>query len=227
MVVRCEAMNIASSPFAKPTESHAAFMRGAAAMTLMAKAVAKLDYPDKLGLVDNRPMLFAGNHRSLFDMVATMGIFDKFGLSCRIMLRGDLMEKGPGAAFLKSIGCIPTSKALREAAEAEAIRSLKRGELVAMMPEGRLIPRDQWVDGVGPARPGIARIARESGAVIIPVAFSGTEDVWPRGKPPRPRIPRWPVRLAVGTPFELTGSSDPEDAAQVMAAISSLLPKGG
>ncbi len=193
-------------------------------MTLIAKAVAKLDFPDTLGLVENRPMLFAGNHRSLFDMVATLAIFDRFGLSCRIMLRGDLMQKGPGAAFLHSIGCIPTSKEHRAEAEAEAIASLRRGELVAMMPEGRLIPPDQWVDGVGPPRPGVARIAREAGAVIVPVAFSGTEVLWPRGRPPQPRLPRPTVRLRVGPPLELSGEDDPTDAAVVMAAIAKLLP---
>ena len=139
-------MTTLSSAFAKPIEKHDAFMRGSTALTLIAKAVAKLDFPDTLGLVENRPMLFAGNHRSLFDMVATLAIFNKFGLSCRIMLRGDYMVKGPGAAFLHSIGCIPTSRDQREAAEAEAIASLGRGELVALMPEGRLIPPDQWVE---------------------------------------------------------------------------------
>ncbi len=217
-------MTSLKSPYAQPIEKHAAFMRGAKVMSLMARSVAKLDFPDGLGLVSNRPMLFAGNHRSLFDMVATMAIFDKFGVSCRIMLRGDLMEKGPGAAFLHSIGCIPTSKAHREVAEAEAIASLLRGELVAMMPEGRLIPPDQWVNGVGPGRPGVARIARETGAVILPVAFSGTEVLWPRGRLPRPRIPRQPVRLRIGPPLELSGDDDSADAVRVMAAISAILP---
>ncbi|MEZ5375592.1 MAG: lysophospholipid acyltransferase family protein [Acidimicrobiales bacterium] len=217
-------MTIPSSAFTRPIDKHDAFMRGAKAMALIAKAAARLDLPETLGLVENRPMLFAGNHRSLFDMVATMAIFDKFGLSCRIMLRGDLMEKGPGAAFLHAIGCIPTSKAHREEAEADAIASLRSGQLVAMMPEGRLVPPDQWVDGVGHARPGVARIAREAGAVVIPVAFSGTEVLWPRGRMPQPRIPRPPVRLRVGPAIELSGDDDPADAARVMAAIAKLLP---
>lgn len=220
----CEAMPVPASPYANPIDAHAAFMRGAKVTTMMANSVAKLDFPDRLGLVSNRPMLFAGNHRSLFDMVATLAIFDKFGISCRIMLRGDLMEKGPGAAFLHAIGCIPTSKSQREEAEATAIATLNAGQLVAMMPEGRLIPPADWVNGVGPARPGVARIARETGAVIIPVAFSGTETLWPRGRPPRPRLPRPAVRLGVGPPLELSGEDDSADADQVMAAIAALLP---
>lgn len=213
-----------ASPYAKPIDAHTTFMRGAKATALVAHSVAKLDFPDRLGLVANRPMLFAGNHRSLFDMIATLAIFDKFGVSCRIMLRGDLMEKGPGAAFLHAIGCIPTSKAHREEAEATAIATLNAGQLVAMMPEGRLIPPEDWVNGVGPPRPGVARIARETGAVILPVAFSGTEVLWPRGRPPRPRIPRPVVRLRIGPALELSGTDDSADAAQVMAAISALLP---
>ncbi len=211
------------SSYPQPTPQHDEFLQGAKILGALARTVARLDLPDTLGLVSNRPMLFAGNHRSLFDMVATLAIFDKFGLSCRIMLRGDLMEKGPGAAFLHRIGCIPTSKHHREEAEATAIAALLRGELVAMMPEGRLIPPDQWVDGVGAPRPGVSRIARETGAVIIPVAFSGTEVLWPRGRPPRPRIPRPEVRLRIGPPLELHGDDHPANAALVMAAIASLL----
>ncbi len=217
--------SVRPASYPQPTPQHAEFLQGARAFGLVARSVARLELPDTLGLVSNRPMLFAGNHRSLFDMVATLAIFDKFGLSCRIMLRGDLMEKGPGAAFLHRIGCIPTSKHHREEAEATAIEALLRGELVAMMPEGRLIPPAQWVDGVGPPRPGVSRIAQETGAVIVPVAFSGTEVLWPRGGMPRPRIPRPVVRLRVGSPFELDGDDHPANAARVMAAISSLLPQ--
>ena len=50
------------------------------------------------------------------------------------------------------------------------------------------------------ARPGIGRLALESGAPIVPVALSGTEGVFPKGR----KLPRFPkIRVVVGDPFRL------------------------
>ena len=50
------------------------------------------------------------------------------------------------------------------------------------MPEGRLVPPDESPGGVGQGRPGISRIARATGAKIVPVAIEGSEIVWPLGR---------------------------------------------
>lgn len=189
----------------------------------LARLGAKIHLPDVLTLPSNRPVLMAGNHRSLLDLAVTMAVFSKFGVSSRIMVREDLVDHGPGGAYLRSIGCIATSKERRAEAEAEAIEALRAGYMVSMMPEGKLVKQDDWVDGVGPGRQGVSRIATAVDAVVVPVGFSNTEKVWPRGRPPRVRIPRPDVHLRIGPAIELDSTDHQVNADKVMAAIAALI----
>lgn len=207
----------------QPTQQHQNFLRAGKALTTIAKSIAIVDLPEKLTFPPNRPIILAGNHRSFFDFPAAMAIFTKFGLSCRIFIRADVMEKGPGAAFFNGVGAIPASKELRERSEAMAIEALEAGELVCLMPEGKLVKPADWVNGVGPARPGVSRVARATGAVVIPVAFAGAEKVWPRGSAPKVQFPRPRVTLRLGDPIDFETDDHEANAAEVMAGIASVL----
>lgn len=206
-----------------PIEQHDWFLRSGKVMTALGRIGANFDFPDSFPMPTDRPVIMAGNHRSLLDLVAAMGIFSRFGLSSRIMVNEAYMRKGPGAKFLRSIGCIATSRDRRDEAEAEAVEALRAGHIVSIMPEGKLIKPEDWVDGVGSGRPGISRIARAADALIVPVGMSNTEAVWPRGKLPRVRVPRPVVTLRVGPAFELTSDDDLVNAEAVMDAIRKLL----
>ena len=131
-----------------PIEQHKWFVRSGRMMGNAARLGAKIHLPDKLRLPTNRPVVLAGNHRSLLDLAITMAIFAKFGVSSRIMVREDLVQSGPGGAYLRSIGCIATSRDRREDSEAEAIAALRAGYMVSMMPEGRLVEPDEVADTV-------------------------------------------------------------------------------
>ncbi len=206
-----------------PIEQHHWFIRSGKVMGNIARLGAKIHLPDTLRLPTNRPVIMAGNHRSLLDLAVTMAIFSKFGVSSRIMVREDLVNNGPGGSYLRSIGCIPTSKERRDESEAEAIAALKAGYMVSLMPEGRLVRPEDWVDGVGPGRQGVSRIGTAVDAVVVPVGFSSTEKVWPRARPPRIQIPRPDVHLRVGPAIELDSTDHQVNADKVMKAISDLI----
>lgn len=189
----------------------------------VARIGAKIHLPDVLTMPQNRPVIMAGNHRSLLDLAVTMAIFSKFGISSKIMVREDLVNSGPGGAYLRSIGCIATSRDRREESEAEAIAALRAGHMVSMMPEGRLVKPEDWVGGVGPGRHGVSRIALAVDAVVVPVGFSNTERVWPRNRAPRVHFPRPDVHLRVGPAIELDSTDHQVNADKVMAAISALI----
>ncbi len=206
-----------------PIDQHDWFVRSGAVMGNLARLGAKVHLPEVLTLPTNRPVIMAGNHRSLLDLAVTMAIFSKFGVSSRIMVREDLVNHGIGGKYLRSIGCIATSKDRRDESEAEAIAALKAGHMVSLMPEGRLVSPEDWVDGVGPGRQGVSRIALAANAVVVPVGFSSTEKVWPRSRPPRLRFPRPDVYLRVGPAFELDSTDHQVNADKVMKAISDLI----
>ena len=120
----------------------------------------------------------------------------------------------------------PDRKAIRAALE-----GLAEGRIVALAPEGR-----QEVDGgLEEGTEGAAFLAMKSGAVIVPVAMTGTENqnIYERKWWRRAR-----VTLSVGKPFFLQDQADREapkqlrgqkmmrdGTRQIMEALASLLPE--
>lgn len=207
-----------------PTPHHRQFVRAGRWCTALAAPLAKLDLPDTLRVPTTRPVLFAGNHRSFFDVVATLAIFAKFDVSSRILIRADLVDSGISGTLLRRLGSISTSSEKRQIAEDEAVTALEQGLSVSMMPEGRLVKRDEWSEnGVGSARPGLSRIARRAGASVVPVAFVGTDQVWPRGSAPRIQRRRPTVTIRLGEPMEMLGDDDQANTDAFMAHLGSLV----
>lgn len=206
------------------TDHHSQFVSTGRWCARLSAPFAELDLPDRLSVPTTRPLLFAGNHRSFFDVVATLAIFARFDISSRILIRSDLVDSGISGSLLRRLGSISTSSARRQSAEDEAVSALGKGEIVSMMPEGRLVSRDEWqASGVGSARPGLSRIARRAGASVVPVAFVGTDRVWPRGGPPRVQRPRPRVTVRIGEPLELFGSDDQANTDEFMAHLGDLV----
>ncbi len=208
----------------KPTEHHDQFLAAGRWSERLIKPMARLDVPDSIRLLRDRPILFAGNHRSLFDVFATLAVLGRFQVSSRILIRADLVDSGATGVVLRRLGSIATSRTNRQEAEDSAVEALQSGQTVSLMPEGRLVaPTERAAMGVGPGRPGLSRIARRSGAAVIPVAFVGTDRVWPRGGFPRLGIPRPEVKIRFGDPVELTGDDDQANVDAFMAELGRLL----
>ncbi len=204
----------------KPTAYHRDFVRTGRWCTRLASSVAKLDLPDTLRVPTRRPILFAGNHRSFFDVIATLAIFAKFDVSSRLLIRADMVDNRIPGTLLRNIGSIATSSAKRQSAEDQAVEALAAGQTVSIMPEGRLVPEKERRElGVGPARPGLSRIARRSGASVVPVAFVGTDVVWPRGRPPKLHLSRPTVTIRLGEPVEMTGDDHQANTDEFMAHL--------
>lgn len=208
----------------KPTDHHDRFLAAGRWSERLIKPMARLDVPDSIRLLRDRPILFAGNHRSLFDVFATLAVLGRFEVSSRILIRADLVDSGATGVLLRRLGSIATSRTNRQEAEDSAVEALQSGQTVSLMPEGRLVaPAERSVMGVGPGRPGLSRIARRSGAAVIPVAFVGTDRVWPRGGLPRLGLPRPEVKIRFGDPVELTGDDDQANVDAFMAELGRLL----
>jgi 1-acyl-sn-glycerol-3-phosphate acyltransferase len=125
--------------------------------------------------------------------------------------------------FLTGAGVIPVATGERDGARSAvtaAVQAVHSGRLIGIFPEGTRSPDGRLHRG----KTGVARMALQSGAPVIPAGITGTDRAFPRGaRLPRPHS----VRIAFGPPIRFDmPDNEVKDAAlnravtdQVMAAI--------
>ncbi|HEY1520117.1 MAG TPA: lysophospholipid acyltransferase family protein [Solirubrobacteraceae bacterium] len=141
--------------------------------------------------VPNGPVILAPNHGSFMDHFFT-GAFIRRRV--QFMGKSQLFKGVPGWIFSHG-GVFPVRRGNQdEEAFVTASTILRRGGAVVMYCEGGRSRSGQIADQ---ARPGIGRIALESGAPVVPVAILGSHQVrnWKRLKFPK-------VTVQYGAPFQ-------------------------
>lgn len=174
------------------------------------------------------PGIVVANHRSYFDTVAVALTVAPSGRPLRFLGKKEVFDAPVVGALARSMGGIRVERGTGSDEPLKlAARALEAGELVAMMPQGT-IPRGRaFFEPELQGRWGAARLARMTGAPLVPLGLWGTERVWPRSaklpnvlnltNPPR-------LRLRVGPPVELSYADTRADTETIMAAIMDLLP---
>jgi 1-acyl-sn-glycerol-3-phosphate acyltransferase len=128
------------------------------------------------------PAILASNHLSFID-----SLFIPLLVKRRVVFLGksDYFDSWRTRWFVRSVGVIPVRReggAASEAAIRAGIRALREGHIVAIYPEGTRSPDGRLYRG----KTGVARMALEGQAAVIPVCVKGTDKVMPIGaKAPR------------------------------------------
>lgn len=209
------------------TGYHRRFGLLATAIHLPAVLLARWDLPQVLPV--SAPAIFAGNHRSMFDIVVGFRLFWNYRASMHIVVARRYFDHWLMGRLLRAGGCIPMESGRAALGGVKAcLEALERGESVVIMPEGRVMPPEERPEGVGPPGAGIGILAARSPAPLALCAITGTDEVWPLGgRFPRLRIGRRPtVRVLVESlaPLEASERSDRERvAAAVMEGLAELL----
>jgi 1-acyl-sn-glycerol-3-phosphate acyltransferase len=139
------------------------------------------------------PVIMASNHLSVLDSFVLPIVLPR-----RIVFIGKAEYfTGTGvrgrlvAGFMRGVGTIPLDRSGGKASEA-ALRTglahLEGGGVFGIYPEGTRSPDGRLYRG----KTGVARLAIESGAPVVPVAMVGTDQAQPIGR----RLPR-PMRIGV------------------------------
>ena len=191
---------------------------------MKAVAVVRIDTDFEIDPV--RPTLVAGNHQSLLDVFMAAAFCYQTNLSCRFLVQARYFENKLAGRWLRRIGCIPLSAENKDEAFAEILAALERGEIIGIMPEGRLTKPEKRQPQVGPFRVGVAEIARESGASVRPITFHRSGLAWPRDKWPKIRFRNRPiVTMRLQDEVELTGANVRENAKLIEDAVTDALDK--
>jgi putative phosphoserine phosphatase/1-acylglycerol-3-phosphate O-acyltransferase len=175
------------------------------------------------------PVLLAANHRSYFDVAALAIVAARIGRPVRFMGKQELFDAPVIGRIARALGGIPVDRDAHSGAPMrEAAAALRAGEVVLVLPQGTIPRGEAFFDPALTGKTGVARLAAETGAAVVPVGVWGTERVWPRSssipimttvlRPPR-------VTVTVGAPLSLVGEDAVADTETVMAAIVDLLPE--
>lgn len=197
-------------------------------MSPLAFPFARFDIEGVERIPSEGPGIVVANHRSYFDTAAVGLTVAPSGRPLRFLGKKEVFDAPVVGALARSMGGIRVERGTGSDEPLKAAaRALDAGELVAMMPQGT-IPRGRaFFEPELKGRWGAARLARMTGAPIIPIGLWGTERVWPRNS----RIPNVLniaspplVRTRVGDAFTVAGDDLDEDTRRIMDAIVDLLP---
>lgn len=119
------------------------------------------------------PAIIAGNHPSFFDPVVVQLGTDRW---VRFFALADLLDVPIVGWLIRKAGILPVVRGGdNEASVQKALRILRRGGVVGIFPEGRLSHRYT----MGEPKPGVGRLAVQSGAPVVPCVIYGTWKAWP------------------------------------------------
>ncbi len=201
-----------------------AAVRAARALSRLSSVV---EMPDYIVLPTDRPSMIVANHSSLFDLIGALVVLGHFGIPARIGVNARFFANPAAGAFLNGIGCIPFATGKGDEAEQAMVDALSAGQSTALMPEGRITRPDDQVNGVGPGRPGVSRIARRAGAAVIPVGFAFADETWAPGTPlPKARLGKHKIIASIGAPITFDDDDHIANAGVVMDVIGDLVMHG-
>lgn len=157
--------------------------------------------------------VYAGNHTSWWDPILLQVTTPR---PVNWLAKKEMMNSAFNRwFFFDKGGCIPVDRNTKNPeAFAAAVKALHDGRIIGIFPEGT-----RHVGELGPAKTGVARIAMEAGAPVVPVGIL-SDRFWPPGKK-APDL-REEVYLRVGEPMWLKGDAR-EETDRVMRAIAALL----
>lgn len=148
------------------------------------------------------PVIVAPNHLALVDSFVIPVVAPR---QVRFIARADLWQKRGLTGwvmrqFFTAIGTVPVERGTLRSAQGAlgvALDVLRSGDAFGIYPEGTRSRDGRLYKG----RTGVAWLALESGAPIVPVGLQGTADIFPPGA----RLPRRvPVTIAFGEPLDLS-----------------------
>jgi 1-acyl-sn-glycerol-3-phosphate acyltransferase len=158
--------------------------------------------------VPNGPVILAPNHASFMDHFFT-GAFIRRRV--QFMGKSQMFNSGPLAWIYSHGGVFPVRRGHHdEEAFISAFGILERGGAVVMYCEGG---RSRTGGLAETARPGIGRLALESGVPVVPVAILGSYQVrnWKRLQFPK-------ITIQFGEPFKFDAIAEPDRDQQQEAA---------
>lgn len=162
------------------------------------------------------PLILAANHISPFDPVVLAAAAGVRGVSPRFMATGGLFRAPVVGWVMRASGHLRVDRRTETVARVldDAGAAITAGSVVLVYPEGRIgLDPGLWPER---GKTGVARLALDTGAPVVPVAQWGAHEVLPYSAPKgmvrglaRALVRRPVVRVRFGEPVDLSGLAGP------------------
>lgn len=167
---------------------------------------------------EDGPAILASNHLAVIDSFVLPLVLDR---KIQFIAKAEYFT-GTGvkgrlkAGFFRGVGSIPVDRGGGKAGEAAlrtGLQVLRDGGLFGIYPEGTRSPDGRLYRG----KTGVARLALESGAPVVPVAMIGTNVAQPIG-----RVIPTPMRLGVviGEPLDFSRYAGMENDRFILRSVT-------
>jgi 1-acyl-sn-glycerol-3-phosphate acyltransferase len=167
------------------------------------------------------PVILASNHVSFLDPLFLLWIGDRNRRKVRFLAMAELWDSPLLRFFLVHTGQIPVTREApgARASLSHAADALGAGECLGVFPEGRISEDLEPLAG----KTGVARLAAQTGAPVVPVGVWGGHRLYPKGRPRRWRV-GVAVALVVGARLSVDADEDVFDATdRIMGRITDCL----
>lgn len=178
--------------------------------------LAKIYFRAEVHGLENLPrrggIVLASNHASNLDPAILGGLLPRV---CHFLAKEELFRVPVFGRVITALNSHPINRSgMDRAALRACVDAVRSGYPLTVFPEGTRTPNGELL----PAKPGLALIARQGRAPVVPIYIDGTFRAMPRGVSfPRPAK----IRLFIGKAMEV-GAGGEADVAAVMDAIRGL-----
>ena len=194
---------------------------------IVAKIILKILFRIKIEGLENLPKeggyILAGNHLSWIDPFLMLGYFPTEPRIYFIAAREEVYHPAWRRFFTERVGGVIPIERDKGGASRELLNLVKEtlegGGVLGMFPEGDVSGRE--TGKILPFKRGLGFFAAATGAPIVPVAFSGTKELWVRR----------PIRMIVGKPIpgrkggkEVSATMTEETAAALLELLPPPMP---
>jgi 1-acyl-sn-glycerol-3-phosphate acyltransferase len=180
-----------------------------AAKALVAATGTKITYQSLENIPRTGGAVVAINHTSYVDWLPAALAVHYRGRRIRYMIKAEMQQVKIVNFLIKHTKTIPVNRRAGSEAYTEAVRLLRAGELVGLMPEATISRSFELKE----FKTGAARMALEAEVQMIPLIVWGAQRIWTKDHPRNVGRKKVPVIVAAGPPLPPDGGVEQLDAA--------------
>jgi 1-acyl-sn-glycerol-3-phosphate acyltransferase len=158
------------------------------------------------------------NHTSYVDWLPAAIAIHRRGRRVRFLIKAETQQVKVVDFLIRHTKTIPVNRQAGADAYALAVRRLRDGEVVGLMPEATISRSFELKE----FKTGAARMALEAQAPIVPLIVWGAQRIWTKDHPKNLGRAKIPITVAAGSPLAPRGDAEHLDA-KLVDEMTSLL----